>query len=236
MENKPTGFLLVDKPAGITSHDVVDKLRKITGIKKIGHAGTLDPFATGLLIMAIGRESTREISKFVGMDKEYVADIILGATTETLDSEAEVQISSQNTVVSSQEITKAMAGLTGEIDQIPPMYSAIKVKGKKLYELARKGEEIKREPRKVTIHKFKMIGEPEDFNNLQKINAKIKCSSGTYIRALARDLGEKLNTGAYLQNLRRISIGDYKIENAHQIQNINSDNWTELLIHDKLFA
>ncbi|MFH1632017.1 MAG: tRNA pseudouridine(55) synthase TruB [bacterium] len=223
------GFLLIDKPAGITSHDVVDKLRRITGIKKIGHAGTLDPFATGLLIVAIGRDATKEISKFVGMDKEYVAEIVIGASTETLDSESEVSRVSRVAKVAKDakdDVEKAMKSLVGTYGQIPPMYAAIKVKGKKLYELARQGKEIEREPREVTISAFELIDGIKHEDDLIIANARIKCSSGTYIRALARDLGEKLGTKAYLRNLRRTSIGEYKVADAHQLDQIKpADYW-----------
>ncbi len=219
------GFLLIDKPAGITSHDVVDKLRRITGIKKIGHAGTLDPFATGLLLMAIGREATREISGFVGLDKVYEAEFVLGATTETLDSEGDFiqDVGAYDHTSLRDEIEKAMQSLTGDIEQIPPMYSAIKIGGKKLYQLARKGETVERPARSVTIHEFSLLDEPSVEDDLTILNVRISCSSGTYIRALARDLAEKLGTLGYVKTLRRTSIGDYLIKNALPLTELTND-------------
>ncbi|MDP2632064.1 MAG: tRNA pseudouridine(55) synthase TruB [Candidatus Uhrbacteria bacterium] len=235
IDTPQSGFLLVDKPASITSHDVIDRLRKITGIKKIGHAGTLDPFATGLLIVAVGRKATREISKFVGLGKEYEAEIVIGATTETLDSESEIIKDKKLTETSLSPsferngIENAMGELTGTYDQIPPMHSAIKVKGKKLYELARKGIEIERTPRKVTISAFDLIDEPKQEDGLTVIKALIKCSSGTYIRALARDLGEKIGTVAYTKNLRRTLIGEFNIKDSTALGDINAENWQNKL-------
>lgn len=236
MNDQTTGFLLIDKPSGITSHDVIDKLRQITGIKKIGHAGTLDPFATGLLIVAVSREATREISKFVGMDKDYEAEFVLGATSETLDPESEIIKSSQYSVPSSQKIQKAMKKLTGEIEQIPPMYSAIKVKGKKLYQLAREGKTVEREPRKVVIHAFDLEGDLIVEDGLTIFKTHIQCSSGTYIRALARDIAALLGTTGYVRQLRRTAIGEYQISSAVSLNSLNSANWTEQLIHAKLGA
>lgn len=226
-------FLLIDKPAGITSHDVVDRVRKITGERTVGHAGTLDPFATGLLIVAVGRESTKDIAKYVGLGKEYEAEIVLGATTETLDPESEVIMmntkSGQPIVIEQTELEEAIKSLTGDLMQIPPMHSAIKVKGKKLYELAREGKEIPREPRAVRVDAFELLS---PLNALRyelpaTLNVKITCSSGTYIRALARDLGEKLGTGGYLTALRRTKIGNFSVNNAIALDKLNQENWLD---------
>lgn len=217
------GFLFIDKPAGMTSHDVVNRVRKATGERRVGHAGTLDPFATGLLIVGVGRESTKELSTYLGMDKEYEADIVLGATTETFDPESAVfDMSTKNAqpiVLTREQIEKAIKELTGELQQIPPMHSAIKVRGKKLYELARKGETIEVAPRPVTVYSFDVLKwtdtEVGPYVTLPTtVTVRIRCSSGTYIRALARDLGEKLGTGGYLSALRRTAIGEYRVENA----------------------
>ncbi|MBU1126010.1 MAG: tRNA pseudouridine(55) synthase TruB [Patescibacteria group bacterium] len=239
-----SGFLLINKPAGITSHDVVDQLRKITGIKKIGHAGTLDPFATGLLLVAVGREATKEISKFVGLDKTYEAEFVIGATTETLDTETPIITppfqggageGSANVTNSEpplrQEIESAMQSLTGSIEQIPPMYSAIKQQGKKLYELARQGKTVDREPRSITIHSFKLIGEPVNEDGLLILPVSISCSSGTYIRALARDLGQALGSTGYVRALERTQIGPYLLANSQQLADLSQDNWTKHLKH-----
>lgn len=228
-----SGFLLVDKPVGFTSHDVVAKLRGITRIKKIGHAGTLDPFATGLLIVAIGREATRDIAKYVGMDKTYEATFVIGATTETLDPESEVVVdptfkTPPSLPARGEELECALVSLTGPIEQIPPMYSAIKMGGQKLYDLARKGIEIERKPRAVTIHSFEMIGEPR-IDGTIAIDVRIRCSSGTYVRALARDLGIALGTIGYVTALRRTTIGPFCIEDAAAMADITPDSWPMLV-------
>lgn len=225
----PSGFLLIDKPAGITSHDVIDALRRVTGIKKIGHAGTLDPFATGLLFVAVGREATREIQQFVGRDKDYEAVFVLGATTETLDPESAIQVTTPSPSLNRRGIGEAMKKLTGEIEQIPPMHSAIKVGGKKLYELARKGKEVERKSRKITVHEFALTGDPQEHSGLLKIPVHISCSSGTYVRALARDLAEKLGTTGYVESLRRTKIGSFDVENAQKLDEITAENWLTFL-------
>ena len=223
------GFLLVDKPAGITSHDVIDRLRRITGIRKIGHAGTLDPFATGLLIIAVQRQATKHIQQFVGMDKTYEAEFILGATTESLDPETPIQEDEGVHHFSRADVEGALPLLTGEIAQIPPMHSAIKVGGKKLYELARKGEEIERKPRMVTIHDFRLLNEVEHKKNQTHIFVHISCSSGTYVRALARDLGVELKTTGFVQTLRRTSIASFHVQDTVQLDNITAKNWLTFL-------
>jgi len=226
MTSVKSGFVLIDKPAGITSHDVIDRLRKITGIKKIGHAGTLDPFATGLLLVAIGREATREIKQFVGLDKTYEAEFVLGATTETLDPEGDIirDVGARRRLApTDDEVREAMRHLVGNIKQIPPMHSAIKVRGKKLYELARKGEEIERQPRHVTIHAFNLIGEPRQEDDFTIIDVHIDCSSGTYIRALARDLATEIHTLGYVRTLRRTRIGDFDIKNALKLNELTQE-------------
>jgi len=225
-----SGFLLVNKKPGPTSHDVVDSLRRITGIKKIGHAGTLDPFASGLLLVAVSREATREISKFVGLGKTYESEIVIGMSSTTLDTEGELE-SMPVPKQSIERLGEAMQSLTGELEQIPPMHSAIKIGGQKLYNLARQGKEVERKPRKVEIKKFELIGEPENqSDDTIKINTLIECSSGTYIRALARDLGEKLDTAAYLTNLKRTRIGEFDIKDAHTLEELSPENWPDFLI------
>ncbi len=224
-------YLLIDKPAGITSHDVIDRLRRVTGIRTIGHAGTLDPFATGLLIVAVERDATKHIAEFVGMDKEYVADIVLGQTTETLDPES-VVTDGPSVTTTNDELRTAMGGLTGAIEQIPPMYSAIKIDGKKLYDLAREGKEIERPPRAVTIHEFSLLKpyslQPTPYN----LRVKISCSSGTYIRALARDLGLALGTVGYVTTLHRTKIGNYSVDNAVKLTDLTAQNWIDAARRD----
>ncbi len=228
---KPSsGFLLINKPAGMTSHDVVDALRRVTGIKKIGHAGTLDPFATGLLIVAVGREATREINNFVGLDKTYEAEFVIGATTETLDPESEVRRDPKiedGTLVINPDCK--INDFTGPMQQIPPMYSAIKQKGKKLYELARKGETVERPPRDITVHSFDLLKDPWLEDGLMILSVQTRVSSGTYIRAMARDLAAQLKTIGYVRQLNRSSIGPFKLQDAANLDDVTSENWPSLL-------
>jgi tRNA pseudouridine55 synthase len=220
-------FLLIDKPKGITSHDVIDEIRKITGVKKVGHGGTLDPNATGLLVVGVGRESTKklgEITKNTG--KRYEAEIFLGEERDTDDAEG-VVISKAKGVLppGEDEIIKFLKTFVGKQKQIPPTYSAIKVKGKKAYNEARKGKKIGLSPRIITIHLIKLVTYKYPF---LKINVKV--SSGTYIRAIARDIGRKLGCGAYLKSLIRTEIGDYKLENAVRLDYLTKENWKQSLI------
>ncbi len=219
-----SGFLLIDKPAGWTSFDVVAKLRGITGVRKIGHAGTLDPFATGLLIIAVGKESTKQIDSLVKLTKEYDSVFTLGATSSTHDPEGTIT-DTDATASNIDDVNRAIASLTGDIQQIPPMHSAIKVNGRRLYKLAREGKEVERKPRSITISKFETTA-----YDWPELKVTIECSSGTYIRALARDLGESLGTGAYASELRRTMIGNYSINDAHKIESITSENWQTFLI------
>jgi tRNA pseudouridine55 synthase len=225
-ESENIGFILVNKPSGPTSHDIVDHLRRITGVKKIGHAGTLDPFATGLLILGIGRPATKLLGKFLKQAKEYIATIKLGAVSDTYDRTGEIlQITNGKLQITKETIEKTLKNFVGEIEQIPPMYSAKKVKGKKLYQLARQGKSIARQPQKVTVYKIKLL-------KFSKSTLKIKvgCSSGTYIRSLADDIGRTLGHGAYLEELCRTKIGQFDLENAVDLNKINSVNWRQSLI------
>ena len=217
-------FLLVDKPKGITSHDVVHRTRKITGEKKIGHAGTLDPNATGLLIGGIGRDSTRKLGQITkDTRKEYRAIIYLGETRDTDDVEGKV-ISKKESILppSLNIVQKTLDSFKGEQDQMPPKYSALKIDGKKAYELARKGKEIKLKKRRILIHSIKLIE-----YEYPSLKIEVSVSSGTYIRALARDIGEKLDCGAYLKNLRRTRIGEYEIKDAVKLGELTIDNWRD---------
>jgi len=235
MSNNTSGFIIINKPAGITSHDVIDKLRKITGIKRIGHAGTLDPFATGVLICAIGREATREISRFVKMDKEYEAEIRLGAVSDTYDragvikklevitAKAGSRQGGRSKKLEKVDIKNVLRGFVGKQKQVPPMYSAKKVGGKRLYKLARAGIEIKRQPAEIEIYNIKIL---EYKWPILKI--KIRCSSGTYIRSLAHDIGRSLNCGAYLKELERTAIGDSKIEKSVKLERV-CDDWKKYI-------
>ena len=219
-----SGFLLVNKPEGITSHDVVDRLRGVTGIKKIGHAGTLDPFATGLLIVGIGREATKRIGRFVKLDKKYEADIQLGATTDTYDKNGKVLEVNFKKSLKENEIKRVLFSFVGDIKQTPPMHSAKKIKGKKLYELARKGIEVEREPIQVKIYDIDLL----EYEN-QTLKISVYCSSGTYIRTLAYDIGQKLECGGYLKGLKRTAIGEFWSEQAMDLEDIAENNWEQHL-------
>ncbi len=221
----PSGFIVIDKQIGPTSHNIVDKLRRITGIKKIGHAGTLDPFASGVLLMAIGRKATREISKYVKLDKRYVADLLLGAVSTTHDPEGEITESKNINKPSLEEIQKVIKKFIGEQEQIPPMFSAKKVGGKKLYQLARAGKVIERQPSIVNIMSINIL-----FFEWPKLVLDIHCSSGTYIRTLGSDIGRELGVGAYLTDLRRTAIDEFLIDDAVLVKDLSGENW-----QDKLF-
>jgi tRNA pseudouridine55 synthase len=203
--------LLIDKEVKRPSFSIIYKLRKAIGVKKIGHAGTLDPFASGLLIVCTGKK-TKEIDSFQGLKKTYTGTITLGKKTRSMDSETEVLESKSLDGIDEQKIIDAKESFVGNIFQLPPMFSAVKHKGKALYKYARKGVEIKREPREVNIGSFNITG-----IDLPEVHFEIKCSKGTYVRVLANDLGEKLGCGGYLSSLRRTAIGDFKVENAFMV-------------------
>jgi tRNA pseudouridine55 synthase len=219
------GFILINKPAGITSHDVVDKLREITKIKRIGHSGTLDPFATGLLILGIGREFTKKLSIFQKKDKEYVATLRLGAESDTFDREGKIIEKKVEKIPERKEIEEVLKSFLGEIEQIPPAFSAKKIKGKKLYELARRGIKVKPKPQKVKIYEISILEYKFPY-----LKIKVKCSSGTYIRSLANDIGKKLGCGAYLEELIRTKIGEFSLDNTIELSKLNSQNWKKFLI------
>ena len=216
MENKLFGGINIYKPEGMTSHDVVSVLRRLTGVKQIGHAGTLDPFAKGVLPVFIGK-ATRLI-EYLDDDKAYAAVVQLGKSTTTYDIEGE-SVKSSNKKVFEEEIKEALENFKGEIEQIPPVYSAIKVKGKKLYEYARRGENVEIKPRKVVINDLKI----ESFNETtQSLKLYINCSKGTYIRSIANDLGESLGCGGYLTELVRVRAGKFLIENSVKLETLKS--------------
>jgi len=204
--------LLINKPLHWTSFDAVRKIRNLIRVKKVGHAGTLDPLATGLLIICTGK-FTKKINEYMAREKEYTGSFTLGATTPTYDLESEPGNFKPVENINEAAITKAAARLTGEIMQVPPAHSAIKVEGKRVYELARKGKEVKLEPRKVTISEFeiKKIEMPV-------VYFRVVCSTGTYIRSLANDIGELLGCGAYLSSLCRTRIGEFDLAGAMSIE------------------
>ncbi|HTM69219.1 MAG TPA: tRNA pseudouridine(55) synthase TruB [Candidatus Binatia bacterium] len=224
------GFLLIDKPEGITSHDVVDRLRRLTGVRRIGHAGTLDPFATGLLVVGVGRGATKRLSEIMGSEKTYEADAVLGAVTATQDRTGEiVEVEGRESRVergwpSEAEVRAAMEKFLGPQKQVPPMFSAKKIGGKKLYELARKGEEVVRQPADIVVHAFDLLS-----YDPPKLAFRVRCSSGTYVRTLAHDLGAALGTGGYLAELRRTAIGSFRVEDAARLEDLTPANWEERL-------
>lgn len=201
------GVLIVDKPDGPTSHDVVSKVRRALNVDKVGHTGTLDPMATGVLPLVLGR-GTKLARYLTGGDKTYLATVHLGISTRTLDAEGEV-VFERPVEVTLEQVQQALGELTGTIDQVPPMYSAKKIDGKKLYELARRGIEVERKAKQVTVHFIDLhsFTPPE-------VTFEVKCSAGTYVRVLAHDLGEKLGCGAYLKALRRTGAGPFHIDQA----------------------
>lgn len=209
-------FLYIDKPKGMTSHDVVDRVRKVTCEKRVGHAGTLDPNATGLLIIGVGRESTKKLDTFLKKDKEYEAEIILGEERNTDDIEGRVINKDElGKRPEACEIESVIKNFIGKIEQIPPTFSAIKIDGKSAYKKARKGEEVNYKKREVNIYSIKIIN--YDFPTL---NILCEVGSGTYIRSLARDIGHKLGTYAYLGNLRRTKIGSISVKKAKLLDDL----------------
>lgn len=231
--NRMDGVLVIDKPAGMTSHDVVDAVRRILRVRRVGHTGTLDPFATGVLVILIGR-ATRLAQFLSGVEKEYEAVIRLGYATETGDVTGKpIQTNEENSTPSGlafgqwsrEQIETALEGLRGEIDQVPPMYSAKKQGGRKLYEMARHGQEVERKPVRVCIQKFEAIkptGEllKDNLDGTFDFEVRVECSSGTYVRTLAEDFGKRLQIGAHLAELRRTRVGDFQIQNAQTLEQV----------------
>ena len=221
-----SGFLLINKPADWTSHDVIAHLRKISGIKTIGHAGTLDPFATGLLIVGVGREATKKLGLLIKHDKVYEATFVLGAISNTGDITGEITTNEIKNIPTETQIQNVLESFIGEQLQTPPMFSAKKVGGRKLYELARQGQTIERQPAKITIFSLELL----DYT-WPNLKIKIHCSSGTYIRSLAKDIGDRLGVGGYVSELNRTAIDKYLLTEATDLKNFNQDNWTDKLIN-----
>ncbi|MBC7517738.1 MAG: tRNA pseudouridine(55) synthase TruB [Microbacteriaceae bacterium] len=218
-----SGILLIDKPAGITSHDAVSHTRKAAGTRKVGHAGTLDPMATGLLVLGIN-SATRLLTYVVGLDKEYFATIRLGSATSTDDREGDETFrANPETVaaISIGDIARQINRLTGDIDQTPSSVSAIKVDGKRAYALARAGETVVLAARSVTVAEFELLGEPIPIDGHLDFLVRVSCSSGTYIRALARDIGLALGVGGHLTELRRTRIGPFRVTDAAVLENLD---------------
>ncbi len=209
-----TGIVNINKPYGKSSHFVVAVIRRITGIKKVGHTGTLDPLATGVLPICIGREATKLSQVIMDGTKCYRAVLQLGKTTTTQDSEGEV-LSEKVVDTNEDEILRVVSAFVGEISQIPPMYSAVKINGQKLYKLAREGKEVERKPRNIIIHSIDVID--IDFNNNQ-VELDICCSKGTYIRTLCHDIGQSLGCGGYMSSLVRTKSSSFLIENSVSLE------------------
>ncbi|HET6673197.1 MAG TPA: tRNA pseudouridine(55) synthase TruB [Agromyces sp.] len=217
-----SGILLVDKPQGFTSHDVVARTRRLAGTRKIGHAGTLDPMATGLLLLGVNH-ATRLLHHLVGLDKEYLATIRLGWDTTTDDAEGEPSAAaSEARIAAATEpaIVAAMARLTGTIEQVPSAVSAVKVAGKRAYQRVRDGEQVELAARTVTVAEFELIG-LRTGDGVVDLDVRVACSSGTYVRALARDLGADLGTGGHLTALRRSRIGPFRVDEAAALESLD---------------
>ena len=225
------GIVIVDKPEGWTSQDVVSKLRGVFQTRRIGHGGTLDPMATGVLPVFVGR-ATRGVEFFEHAEKTYETVLRLGITTDTEDITGTV-LTQQDAFVTGAMLEEVLAQFRGEIQQIPPMYSAIKINGQKLCDLARKGREVERKPRTITIHELTLLG-----MEAEGIHLRVRCSKGTYIRTLCKDIGEALGCGGCMASLRRVTAGEYAIENAIPLQTLieSTDPEAYLLPVDSMFA
>lgn len=219
-----TGFLVVDKPSGITSHDVVDRVRKATGVRKVGHTGTLDPMATGAVVVAIGGV-TRLIRFLQDLDKEYVATACFGVATDSLDADGEV-IEERPMVVSREDLESVRPRFMGEIQQMPPMVSALKKDGKRLYELAREGVEVERDERTVVIHELEILDVTDDDHPL--VTFRVVCGKGTYVRSLADDIARALGGFAHLTALRRVRTGSLSVSEGIQVSDLS--DWQSRLI------
>jgi tRNA pseudouridine55 synthase len=222
--NRMDGILLVDKPRGPSSHDVVDRVRQVFKIKKAGHTGTLDPLATGLLLICLGR-ATKLAPFLQDLSKIYEGKMIFGVTTSTLDSEGEIVEEKDASSLSREKIEEIFAHFQGEIVQTPPMFSAIHQDGKRLYELARSGQEVKRSPRIVNIHQLQALR--FSFNSHPQVEFRTHCSKGTYIRSLCADIGEASGFGAYQLSLRRTRIGPFDLKQASKLEDLDGKSKEE---------
>ncbi len=216
------GIVIIDKSAGMTSRDVVNKVSEIFNTKKVGHTGTLDPLATGVLVVCINK-ATKLVDRLTSNDKEYIAECILGIETDTLDIEGKV-LSEKDTIISKQDIIDTLNKFKGIYNQEVPIYSAVKIKGKKLYEYARENIDIKLPSREITIYDIKLLGEPSYENNKTKFKFACRVSKGTYIRSLIRDIASTLNTVGIMSNLRRTKQGKFSIEAAFTLDSLNKNN------------
>jgi tRNA pseudouridine55 synthase len=214
------GLVIVDKPGGMTSHDVVARIRRLAGTRRVGHAGTLDPMATGVLVVGV-EKATRLLGYLALTEKQYDATIRLGQSTSTDDAEGEITFAASAKDVSAETLATAVTSLTGEIAQVPPAVSAIKVDGQRAYRLTRAGSAPELKPRPVTVYEFTITAiRPAADGDLLDVDATVRCSSGTYIRALARDLGTQFGTGGHLTRLRRTRVGGYGLEVAKTLEQL----------------
>lgn len=217
------GLLNIDKPADLTSHDVVNHIRRLIGLRRVGHAGTLDPLATGVLLLCLGR-TTRLVEYLIGQPKMYEAVVRLGQVTDTYDAEGVVVAERPFTDVTPDQIQQALSQFRGPIRQKPPIYSAIKQNGRPLYKRAREGEDVDVPSRDVTIFELELLAwsPPE-------MHLRVLCSSGTYIRSLAHDLGQVLGCGGHITALRRLAVGEFKVAEAVPLADLNEENWRDYL-------
>jgi tRNA pseudouridine55 synthase len=222
INNDPAGILLVDKPQGITSHDVVAKMRRVFQIKKIGHAGTLDPMATGLLLILVGK-ATKASQYLMSLDKEYIGTIKLGEVTDSQDAEGEILMTKPVPEVTEPEVAKVIQTFLGDQYQTPPMFSAKKINGQKLYNLARQGKVVPRDPRVIHISRYEITK-----FELPEISFIVRSSKGAYIRTLAHDLGDRLGCGGHLCALRRTAVGQFRVEESNAVEAIESMATAEL--------
>ena len=232
MARKPAvthGFVIVDKPAGMTSHDVVSRVRRRFGERRVGHSGTLDPDATGVLIVAVGN-ATRLLQFFGDLPKTYTGEVVFGATTNTLDASGEVVATSDMSSLVIERVRQAARSFVGDIMQVPPMVSALKVDGRRLHEIAREGGEVEREPRQVTVHRYVVGDEVERIDGNPVVRIEVTCASGTYIRTLAADLGTALGGVAHLRNLRRRAIGDFTVGETLDAASIDHSPLTPVVV------
>jgi tRNA pseudouridine55 synthase len=209
-----TGFLVVNKPVGITSHDVVDRIRQVLGMRKVGHLGTLDPLGTGVLVLAVGR-ATKSVKFFIDDDKDYRANILFGTITDTQDTDGKVLETRDYSGVTKEHIEEILKEFTGKITQIPPMVSAKKINGKRLYKLHRKGIEVPREPKEIEIYRLVI----EDFA-LPSATIFLSCSKGTYVRTLCADIGEKLGCGGCMSSLVRVRSGCFSLNDSYKLDEV----------------
>ncbi|PID87212.1 MAG: tRNA pseudouridine(55) synthase TruB [Chloroflexi bacterium] len=213
------GILNIDKPQWLSSHDAVVRVRRICGTRRVGHAGTLDPLATGVLLVCVGR-ATRLSEYLMGHQKTYTATVRLGQTTNTYDAEGEVKEERPFAHISQPDIEESLTAFRGSIEQLPPLYSALKVKGQPMYKLARQGKEVARKPRLITIYELNLLDWTPPFLQLNVV-----CAAGTYIRSLAHDIGERLGCGGHITELRRTAVGNFNSSDAVSLENLTAHNW-----------